>query len=77
MSKEFYSEFVGHFYPTLIKKEFTMLQIFFGSYLVLGLPVIGLLLAVLAASSLKDREETNDRPRASVRALTIPHSNRG
>ena len=38
-----------------------MLQIFFGTYLVLGLPAVLLLLAALAASRLHNREEKYDR----------------
>ena len=52
-----------------------MLQIFIGVYLVLGLPVIGLLWAALAASKSDRREEEKyDRPRSAALALTVSNS---
>jgi len=48
-----------------------MLQIFFGIYLVLGLPAILLLWTALAASRMHDMEEGYDRQRFYRIALAI------
>lgn len=48
-----------------------MLQVCFGSYLVLGLPAILLLWTALAASRMHDREEGHDRQRFYRIALAI------
>ena len=48
-----------------------MLQICFGTYLVLGLPVILLLWAVLAVSRMHDMEEGNDCQRFYQITLAI------
>jgi len=48
-----------------------MLQIFFGIYLVLGLPAILLLWTALATSRMHDMEEGDDRQRFYRIALAI------
>ena len=48
-----------------------MLQIFFGTYLVLGLPAILLLWTALAASRMHNMEEGYDRQRFYRTALAI------
>ncbi len=48
-----------------------MLQVFFGIYLVLGLPAILLLWTALAASRMHDMEEGNDRQRFYQITLAI------
>ena len=48
-----------------------MLQVCFGSYLVLGLPAILLLWTALAASRMHDMEEGHDRQRFYRIALAI------
>ena len=48
-----------------------MLQVCFGSYLVLGLPAILLLWTTLAASRMHDMEEGHDRQRFYRIALAI------
>ena len=48
-----------------------MLQVCFGTYLVLGLPAILLLWAALAASRIYDMEEGHDRQRFYRIALAI------
>jgi hypothetical protein len=58
----------------LFIKEFDMLQIFFGIYLVLGLLATLLLWTALAASRRHDMEERYDRPRFDWTALTISNS---
>jgi hypothetical protein len=52
-------------------KEFNMLQICFGTYLVLALPVIVVLWTALAASRIHDMEEGQDRQRFYRIALAI------
>jgi hypothetical protein len=54
-----------------------MLQVCFGTYLVLGLPAILLLWAALKASRLHDREEGHDRQRFYRIALAISNFKNG
>ena len=54
-----------------------MLQICFGTYLVLGLPAILLLWAALTASRLHEREEGHDRQRFYRIALAISNFKNG
>jgi hypothetical protein len=64
IGKEFYPEFAGCFrFRLFMIKEFDMPQIFFGIYLVLGLPAILLLWTALAAARMHDIDEGDDRQR--------------
>ena len=51
-----------------------MLQVFFGIYLVLGLPAILLLWATLAASKRHQTEERHNRERSHRTGLAISNS---
>jgi hypothetical protein len=54
-----------------------MLQVCFGTYLVLGLPAILLLWTALAASGMHDREEGYDRQRFYQIVLAISNFKNG